>query len=142
MLYFVIMDDFVSLESQRLDKWLKIVRLFKTRKLAAHACESHKVKVNEVTSKPAKNIRIGDEVVIRLRGKYRSFEVLGVPKRSISTKLAREMYKETTPRSLTDEQEELVKLSLKSVKREKPKYPGRPTKKSRRELDKWKTNSS
>lgn len=125
-------------ESQRLDKWLKIVRIFKTRKLAAEACDKRHVKINEVTSKSAKNIRIDDNIIIRLRGSYRSFKVLGISKRSISAKLARELYEETTESKLTPEEKELLKLTLKTAKRDRPMYKGRPTKKTRRDLARWK----
>ena len=133
------MDVHQTVESQRLDKWLKIVRLFKKRKLAADACDKRLVKVNDVTSKASKNVVVGDEIIIRLRGRYRSFKVLGISKRSVSAKEARELYEETTNSHLTPEQKELVALSMKTSKRDMPEYPGRPTKKSRRELEKWKS---
>ncbi|KPK88332.1 hypothetical protein AMJ80_11195, partial [bacterium SM23_31] len=74
------MEVHPAVESQRLDKWLKIVRLFKTRRMAAEACNKRLVKVNDVTSKPSKNIVVDDEIIIRLRGRYRSFKVLGISK--------------------------------------------------------------
>jgi len=132
------MNTLQSEDSQRLDKWLKIVRIFKTRKLAADACEKRHVKVNEVTSKSAKNVHIDDNIIIRLRGRYRSFKVLGISKRSISAKLARELYEETTVSKLTPEEKELLELTLKATKRDRPMYKGRPTKKTRRDLTKWK----
>jgi ribosome-associated heat shock protein Hsp15 len=125
-------------QTQRLDKWLKIVRLFKTRKMAADACDGRMVKVNEVTSKPSKVVKVDDEIVVRMRGKYRSFKVLGISTRSISAKIARELYEETTKETLTPEEKELVVLMKKSIRGEKPKYPGRPTKKNRREIMKAK----
>jgi len=134
------MEVHPAVESQRLDKWLKIVRLFKTRRMAAEACNKRLVKVNDVTSKPSKNIVVDDEIIIRLRGRYRSFKVLGISKRSISAKDARELYEETTDANLTPEDKELVELSKKTTKRDKPKFPGRPTKKTRRELEKWKSS--
>lgn len=132
------MDDIAKEESQRLDKWLKTVRLFKTRKSAAEACDKRLVKVNDVTSKSSKNVLAGDEIVIRLRGKYRSYKVLGISRRSLSGTLARELYDETTVPELTPEQEDLVKLTSQALKRHLPKYKGRPTKKVRRDLAQWK----
>ena len=125
-------------ESQRLDKWLKIARLFKTRKLAADACNKRLVKVNDVTSKSAKNIHIGDDIIIRLRGRYRSFKVNGISKRSISAMLARDLYEETTESNLTPEEKELIELTAKIIKHDRSKYKGRPTKKTRRDLARWK----
>ncbi|MFC1731469.1 RNA-binding S4 domain-containing protein [candidate division KSB1 bacterium] len=120
--------------TQRLDTWLKISRLFKTRKAASDACHRRLVKVNDVTSKSSKQVGIGDDITIRLRGKYRLFKVIAISKRSISAKRARELYEETTPQLLSDEEMLLVELSQKTAKRERPKYPGRPTKKDRRKL--------
>lgn len=132
------MEYIQSEESQRLDKWLKIVRIFKTRKMAADACDKRLVKVNNVTSKSAKNIHPGDDIIIRLRGRYRSFKVLGISKRSISAKLARDLYEETTESKLTPEEKELIDLTVKTTKHDRAKYKGRPTKKTRRDLVRWK----
>ena len=126
-----------KLDSQRLDKWLSIARLFKTRKLATQACENRHVKVNEVTSKASKTIKVGDEITIRLRGKYRSFQILGIIKRNVSAQYARELYEETTSLDEDPEQQELIRLTLKSQKQHKPQYKGRPTKKERRKLTQW-----
>ncbi len=123
-----------QLDSQRLEKWLSIARLFKTRKLATQACENRHVKVNDVTSKASKAIKASDEVTIRLRGKYRSFQILGIIKRNVSAQLARKLYKETTSLDVDPEQQELIRLTLKSQKQQKPQYKGRPTKKERRKL--------
>ncbi len=123
-----------QLDSQRLEKWLSIARLFKTRKLATQACENRHVKVNDVTSKASKAIKASDEVTIRLRGKYRSFQILGIIKRNVSAQLARKLYKETTSLDVDPEQQELTRLTLKSQKQQKPQYKGRPTKKERRKL--------
>ena len=130
------MDPHRNEESQRLDKWLKVARLCKTRKLAAETCEKRLVKVNDVTSRASKNITIGDEIILRLRGRYRSFKVLGISKRSLKAKEARELYIETTRSDVTPEQRKLAQLSPRDFgeKRNRPKYKGRPTKKIRREM--------
>ncbi len=100
------------------------------------------MKVNEVTSKASKTIKTGDEVTIRLRGKYRSFQILGIIKRNVSVQLARELYEETTSLDVDPEQQELIRLTLKSQKQQKPKYKGRPTKKERRKLTQWDDSTS
>jgi len=135
------MDCNRSEQTQRLDKWLKTVRLFKTRKMAGQACDSRLVKVNGVTSKASKNVKIDDEITIRLRGRYRSFRIAGVSHKSIPAKTARELYVETTEDNLTPEERELIELAKKTTRRERPRYTGRPTKKSRRELMRMKRTS-
>jgi ribosome-associated heat shock protein Hsp15 len=121
--------------SQRLDKWLKIARLFKTRTLATTACEERRVKVNGHVAKPAKEIRVGDTLTIRTHGgSYIELEIVELCTKSIAAAQARQLYtlhvRETTP-----EEQELMKLFAEAVKRVKPAFKGRPTKKERRRLD-------
>ncbi|MFZ9530385.1 MAG: RNA-binding S4 domain-containing protein, partial [Burkholderiales bacterium] len=50
--------------SVRIDKWLWAARFFKTRSVAQQAVEGGKVRVNGERVKPAKDLRVGDELVI------------------------------------------------------------------------------
>jgi len=131
-----------SKDYQRLDKWLKTVRLFKTRRMASDACDSRLVKVNDVTSKPSKLVKVNDEITIRKRGKYLVYKVVAISHRSISAKIARELYEEITPNILSPEEEELLTLNKKLTKAQRPKYPGKPAKKDRRNLMKLKYGDS
>lgn len=119
----------------RLDKWLKISRIFKTRALATRACEDGKIKVNDKKAKPATTVHIGDKVTVKKRSKYRSFAILDIVQKNISKKDAKFLYKEDTPQ-LSDESKELFELLQQWDKAGKRKYKGRPTKKERREMEK------
>lgn len=119
----------------RLDKWLKISRIYKTRALAVRACEEGKVKVNNNKAKPARMIKIGDQITIRVRNKYRSFDVVEIVYKSISNKDAKFLYVEHTPK-LSEESKELYELLQEWDRAGKRKYKGRPTKKERRTLEK------
>jgi ribosome-associated heat shock protein Hsp15 len=122
--------------SQRLDKWLKIARLFKTRTLATEACDDRRVKVNGHVAKPAKEIRVGDSLTIRTKGgTYIELEVAQLCSKSIAATQARLLYIMHV-REVTPEEQELMKLFAEAVKRIKPDYKGRPTKKDRRRIDK------
>jgi ribosome-associated heat shock protein Hsp15 len=128
-------------EEQRLDKWLKIARLFKTRAQATQACESRRVKVNDQVAKPAKAIRPGDRLTIRREnGRYINFQVLGLCSKSIAAPRARELYHAETP-DIPQETLELMALFSQASKQIKPKYKGRPTKKDRRRLDELQNRS-
>ncbi len=129
-------------KKQRLDKWLKLVCLYKTRSDSLAACEGRKVKINNLTAKPGKSVAAGDEITINKSGKYRIFEVLKVPVKSISKKEARECYKEVTPHAIPKEIEELVEFAQKSEPVFQTKYKGRPTKKERRNLVNFKTHNN
>ena len=52
-------------EKLRIDKYLWSIRLFKTRSLAAEACEKGRVKLNGDSMKPAKTVNLGDEYEIK-----------------------------------------------------------------------------
>ena len=68
----------------RLDKWLKIARIFKTRSRAAEACDDAKVMVNNQIAKAAKTIQAGDTIIIRFKHKRRTFDVRDISTKSIS----------------------------------------------------------
>jgi ribosome-associated heat shock protein Hsp15 len=125
------------LETVRLDRWLMAARFYKTRTQAAKACEGRKVKVNGITAKPHKFIHVGDTLTVHHRGRYRNLEVLGLAQRGLPPKLARELYHEEI-RQLSQEEKELLDLFKLSEKKIRPKFKGRPTKKERRRLEKFK----
>ena len=119
----------------RLDKWLKISRLFKTRALATRACDDGKVKVNDQKSKPARMIKVGDKITIKRKSKYRALDVLEIVHKSISNKDAKLLYHENIP-EIPKESKELYELLQDWDKEGKRKYKGRPTKKERRNIEK------
>ncbi|RMF59195.1 MAG: RNA-binding S4 domain-containing protein [Calditrichaeota bacterium] len=119
----------------RLDKWLKLSRIFKTRALAARACDDGKVKVDEQRAKPSKLIKVGDKITVKRRSKYQSYEVRMIPRKNVSKADAKLLYSERTPK-ISDEAKELMELLQEWDRQGKRKYKGRPTKKERRELEK------
>lgn len=125
--------------SMRLDKWLKIARLIKTRSKAEDACENGRVKVNDAIAKPSKLIKVGDKILLRwYSGQYRKFDVLGLSQKCLAAAEAQKLYREYK-QELSPEQEEMMKLYKESVVQIRlPKVKGRPTKKLRREMDKIK----
>ena len=122
------------LESVRLDRWLMAARFYKTRTQAAKACEGRKVKVNGITAKPHKSIHMGDQIVVHHRGRYRNIEVMGLAQRGLPPKVARELYQEDVKQIHSEVDLDIIKMTTKM---HRPKYKGRPTKKERREIDKF-----
>ncbi len=120
----------------RLDKWLKIARIYKTRALASRACEEGKVKVNDQRAKASKMVRVGDTITVRHRSKYRTFDVLVVTEKSVSKKDALQLYHEHAPQ-LSDETQDLVSYLRELDRAGRRKFKGRPTKKERRQLEKF-----
>jgi ribosome-associated heat shock protein Hsp15 len=116
------------LESVRLDKWLWAARVFKTRGLAAAACDGGKVDVNGQAAKPAKGLRPGDVVRVSLPlGRHRVLKVALVGDRRGSASVARVLFEDLTP-------PEPPRTRLAPPPR-RTLGAGRPTKRERRELD-------
>ena len=121
----------------RLDKWLKITRIIKTRNHAAEACDQGRVKVNEQAAKPAKLVKIGDIVSVKFKWRTRTFDILDIVQKSIKAEEARKLYREHEPTPEEQEAEDIRSLFYQAAKKHRPKYKGRPTKKERREIEKF-----
>jgi ribosome-associated heat shock protein Hsp15 len=117
-----------SHESVRLDKWLWAARVFKTRSLAADACDGGKVDVNAQSAKPARPLRPGDTVRVTLaQGRRRILKVAQLGDRRGPPSVARALFEDLTP-------PEPPRVTLARPPRREP-GAGRPTKRERRELD-------
>ena len=117
--------------SGRLDKWLWAVRVFKTRALATDACRAGGVTVNELTAKPARDVRPGEMVAVRQGLFTRTLRVVGIPRSRVGAKVLAEYCADLTP------PEEFEKLRERSVQQvlAREKGSGRPTKRDRRLMD-------
>lgn len=115
----------------RLDKWLWAARWFKTRALAAEACERGRVRVNGTQAKPAKDLRIGDKLELQHERGHFCVEVQALAVQRKSASLAQALYRETEASMLAREQ--AATLRRLSPEPEAARH-GRPTKQDRREL--------
>ena len=116
----------------RLDKYLWAIRLFKTRTLAAVACDTGKVKFDSSSAKASKHISLGDEYEVKTEAKRWRIKVTGLLHNRLKYEEAIKYYIDITPK------EELQRLQYQSVSFHTGKRQskiGRPTKKERRELD-------
>jgi ribosome-associated heat shock protein Hsp15 len=114
----------------RIDKWLWMVRLFKTRTLATDACNAGKVKINTVNCKPSREIKQKEKIQIRIGILLKTVEVLDFPKNRIGAKLVPDYYLDQTP----EEEYERVK-SISASAEWRDHGVGRPTKRDRRQLE-------
>ena len=115
-------------QSVRVDKWLWAARVFKTRSLAAHACDGGKVDVNEQAVKPAKALRPGDLIRVTLpHGRRRVLKVSALDDRRGPPAVARTLYEDLTPPEPPRQRWAPPPLRLPGA--------GRPTKRERRQLD-------
>ena len=116
----------------RLDKYLWAIRLFKTRTLAATACDSGKVKCAGAQVKAARQVAIGDEYEVKTEARRWRIKVTGLLENRVAFAEAIKYYLDITPA------EELQRLQYQAAVFHTGKRRskiGRPTKKERRELD-------
>jgi len=116
----------------RLDKYLWSIRLFKTRTMAAAACDTGKVRHNGNLIKASKNVAVGDEFEVKTEAKKWVIKVTGLLHNRVTYAEAIKYYIDLTPQQETDGLQ-FQAASFHTGKR-KSKI-GRPTKKQRRELD-------
>ena len=116
-----------TVASIRIDKWLWAARAFKTRGLAADACDGGKVDINGDAAKPAKPVRAGDRVEITTPVGRRILKVTALSERRGPAAAARALYDDLTP------------AAPPRARQPKPPYrppgAGRPTKRERRDID-------
>ena len=119
-------------EKLRLDKYLWAIRLFKTRTLAAVACDSGKVKFNGTQTKASRHVAVNDEYEVKTEAKRWRIKVTGLLHNRVKYEEAIKYYLDITP------QEEIQRLQYQAASFHTGKRQskiGRPTKKERRELD-------
>jgi len=122
-------------EKLRIDKWLWAARFFKTRSIAADAVECGKVLVNGARVKPAKLLAPGDILSIRLGPYQHVIEVLALSNKRGPASEAQKLYQETEESRL---RRETLALELKAQP-VPTAHEGRPTKRDRREIEKFKS---
>src|SRR5437588_12872079 len=79
----------------RMDKWLWAARFFKTRSLAARACELGRIQSDKQLVKPAREVRVGDILQIRTEGGDLEVEVLLRSEVRCPASVARSRYRDT-----------------------------------------------
>ncbi|MFN4314269.1 MAG: RNA-binding S4 domain-containing protein [Chitinophagaceae bacterium] len=116
----------------RLDKYLWSIRLFKTRTLAAAACDTGKVRFNGLQAKASRQVQTGDEYEVKTEAKRWKIRVTALLEKRVAYADAIRHYEDITP------PEELERLQYQAASFHTGKRPskiGRPTKKERRDLD-------
>ena len=77
----------------RLDRFLSVARLFKSRSLAAEAISSSMVFVDNLPAKPAKEIRTGSIIAVDTPRFYRKIEILSLPQKNMRKEDASSLYR-------------------------------------------------
>jgi ribosome-associated heat shock protein Hsp15 len=120
----------VASSSQRLDKWLWFTRMLKSRTLAADLVSAGKVRLNgERVTKPSQPVKPGDTITFVLHERPRVLEVVGGGDRRGPAPEAATLYKDLSPPP--------PPKPLTAAAGQREAGAGRPTKRDRREMDKW-----
>ena len=122
------------MDKLRIDKWLWAARFYKTRSLASDEIDKGRVQVNGAVVKPAREVKAGDTVQLRIGSTIRTVLVQAVSDKRGPASIAALLFQETTEsvqlRQQAAEQRRLAPEPALSLTQ------GRPTKRDRRDADK------
>ena len=122
----------------RLDKWLWAARFFKTRTLAARACELNRIEAHQQPARSSREVRIGDMLSIRTDGGDFEVEVLELSEVRGPASVAQQLYRETEAskearRKFAEERRAGLHFT--------PAPAGRPNKRDRRKIHRFRGDS-
>ena len=120
------------MEKLRIDKWLWAARFYKTRSLATEEIDKGRVRINDTEVKPAKEVKVGDTVVLRQGPVTRTLVVRGISDKRGGAPVAQLLYAELEASiKLREQVAEQHRLEPANSQEH-----GRPTKRDRRSIDK------
>jgi ribosome-associated heat shock protein Hsp15 len=127
-------EEDTTIDPVRLDVWLDVACLFKTRSAAQRACRGGKVDVNDQRAKPHRTVRCGDRVSItRPRYLTQQVVVLSLPTRHVPKATAKTLYDDVTPPP-TPAELEFRRLGIAPASPRRTSTDAAPDKRQRREL--------
>lgn len=113
----------------RIDKWLWMVRLFKTRSMATDACNAGKVKLNGTNIKPSREVRKDEIYEVHIGSLHKTVKVIDTPKSRVGAPLVPQYMEDLTP------EDEYARMKTLHTLEFRPHGLGRPTKRDRRQLE-------
>ncbi|HEU5084190.1 MAG TPA: RNA-binding S4 domain-containing protein [Acidimicrobiales bacterium] len=117
------------MDSTRIDRWLWAVRIYKTRSDATRACSGGHVEIGGRPAKPAHRVKVGDRVIARVGERERIVDVARVIDKRVGAPVAVECYVDHSPPP--------PERPLQALFGERERGAGRPTKRDRRQLDRY-----
>src|ERR1700723_2408601 len=124
--------------SVRIDTWLWAGRFFKTRPLAARACELGRIQSNGQPAKPAREVRVGDRLRVSNDGGDFQIEVLLLSEVRGPAPVAQTLYRETEE---SRELREKAAAERKAMRQFETLPEGRPSKRDRRHIIRFRGRS-
>jgi ribosome-associated heat shock protein Hsp15 len=127
-------DENGIVDRVRIDKWLWAARFFKTRALAARACELGRIECNRQPAKASREVRVGDMLQVKNDAGVFQIEVLLLSQMRAPASVAKTLYLET-------EASRELRLKLAEERKAMPRFEregeGRPSKRNRRQLERF-----
>ena len=121
----------------RVDKYLWAMRIYKTRSVAADACKNGRITMNGIQLKPSRTFKIGDRFSVRKGPITYSYRVLQLSENRLGANLVPEYMQDIT----APDQLELLELARMAGQTGRDRGTGRPTKKDRREIETFMSDS-
>src|SRR6185437_10475899 len=119
------------IETMRVDKWLWAARFFKTRAIAARACDLGRIQSNGIQAKPAREVRPGDKLRIQNEGGIFEVKVLLLSEMRGPASVAQKLYSES---EASRETRMKAAEERRAMQEFMPLPAGRPTKRDRRRI--------
>ncbi len=121
------------MDSLRIDKWLWAARFYKTRSLACDEVTKHRVQINGLDVKPAREVKVGDTLTVRQGNITKTVQVKDISAARGPAPVAQLLYEETSEsialRAKLAEQNRMATEPAHSIEH------GRPTKRDRRQIE-------
>ena len=124
-------------QEERVDKYLFAMRIYKTRSIAADACKNGRVKLNGVELKPSRTFHVGDIFTVRKGPVTYTYKILALSGNRLGAKLVPDYLQDITP----PEQLEILQLARLAAQSGRDRGTGRPTKKDRRDIEVFMSDS-
>jgi len=125
-----------AIQQVRIDKFLWSVRIFKTRSIASEACKKGRIIINNVQVKPSRFISKDELIIVRKPPVTYTYRVIEPIENRVSAKLLTNYIEDLTP----DEEKARLDVRLTGFTGNREKGSGRPTKKERRNLERFTGN--
>lgn len=120
----------MSEQTERADKFLWSVRLYKTRSKATDACKKKQVLVNDLPIKASKILQTGDKFKIKHPPVFKVYQIKQILHNRVGAKLVPDYLEDVTPQEYID----TLDVINKNITLKRDRGTGRPTKKDRRDL--------
>lgn len=121
----------------RLDKWLQVARVFKTRSQATRACGLGRVRVGGAVAKAHRKVSVDDRIEVRRKGRTRVLRVKEIQSRPVPKAQARTLYEDLSVERLRNPAD-----PFGGMRPPARTFKGRPTKRDRRRIDRWRRDSN